>query len=243
MTDRITVPVGTEKLYGIFESSDTPAHRDVCIISCHGLLASKDSPKYIMLANELNSSGFSSIRFDFRGCGESEGLLGKSHISNRLLDLKAVIDYAITELGFEKFGLFGSSMGAFISFLAASKNPRIKAIVSLASPFSMTELFNARGLNNNYEIDGVIFGKEFLEDVITNGTLDKSVLKNIKCPVLIFHGNADGLVPVSHAQRLFDNLNTKKSLKIIQFGDHIFSYPAHLIQIVNESVEWYKRYL
>ena len=159
-------------------------------------------------------------------------------------DLKAVIRFIIHELGFKKVGLFGSSMGGFVSFIQASSDSRIKALVSLSSPYSMADLFEAHGFNNDYyEIDGVVFGSEFIKDVKMNGDLTPELLGKIKCPVHIFHGSFDLLVPIMHANRLFDNITAEKKLKIINGGDHMFSHPYHLVEIIETSKKWYSKYL
>src|SRR2546427_10572776 len=49
-----------------------PGRRRVpCVIACHGLSASKDSDKYLLLGDALPAAGLALARFDFRGCGES----------------------------------------------------------------------------------------------------------------------------------------------------------------------------
>ena len=69
MDEKIVLNVGSEKLIGILTCPGSKTNLDSCVISCHGLLASKDGPKYLLLAKELSEVGISSIRFDFRGCG------------------------------------------------------------------------------------------------------------------------------------------------------------------------------
>src|SRR5207247_666773 len=41
--------------------------------ACHGLSASKESDKFLLLAGALPGAGLALARFDFRGCGESSG--------------------------------------------------------------------------------------------------------------------------------------------------------------------------
>jgi pimeloyl-ACP methyl ester carboxylesterase len=242
MPEKVFIDSEGEQIVGVFHEGDEDL--DACVISCHGLLATKDSVKYITLAEKLNKIGIPSFRFDFRGCGESEGKLINSHITNRTKDLKGVIEYVSHELGYKKLGLFGSSMGGFISFIQASTDTKIKAFVSLSSPYSMAELFEAHGFNNDYyEIDGVVFGSEFIKDVKTNGDLTPEILCKIKCPVHIFHGSFDLLVPTEHAKRLFEGIKAEKKLKIINGGDHMFSHPYHLVEIIETSKKWYSKYL
>jgi pimeloyl-ACP methyl ester carboxylesterase len=244
MADRIELSLNGEKIIGVY--SKGKKYADTCVISCHGLLASKDSIKYLILEEELTRFGISSIRFDFRGCGESDGILGNSHISNRLDDLNAMVNYAIEQCKVKKIGLFGSSLGGYVAILQAcsNNNLKIKALVTLAAPFSMSELFYTNNLSVEfYEVDGILFGREFLRDVKKNGTLKQDILQQITCPTLIFHGDYDGLVPEEHAHRLFYNLKSEKKLEIIHGGDHMFSNPFLLREIIDGSVEWFKNYL
>jgi pimeloyl-ACP methyl ester carboxylesterase len=242
MPERFQVNIGRERLIGVLNKVENNSKS--CIISCHGMLASKDSPKYVLLSEKLSELGYTTVRFDFRGCGESDGQIWNSHLSNRLADLEAIVEHVRSEFDIDHFGLFGSSMGGYISYLKAAKDLRIKTMVTLASPFSMAELFNLRALGTNgFEIDGVFFGNDFLKDIRHNGNLDPDALGGLKCPTLIFHGDADILVPVSHAKRLYDSLKTEKSLRIIPGGDHVFSHPMHLDEIIKTSTEWFVKYL
>lgn len=241
MSEKISVEIDGERIIGIFEKITND--QNTCVVTCHGLLANKDSIKYLMLSDVLASHGISSFRFDFRGCGESDGKLENSHITNRGKDLKAVIEF-IEDQGINNIGLFGSSMGGFVSILHAIKNSNINALIILSSPFSMSELFFANSINNEYyEIDGFGFGKDFLADVKAHGNLTSEQLKKVSCPTLIYHGDFDSLVPVSHATKIYDRLNTVKELKIIRGGDHIFSNPYHLADIIYTSVDWFENNL
>jgi pimeloyl-ACP methyl ester carboxylesterase len=231
-----------EHIVGVLH--DVSATTRKCIISCHGLLASKDSNKYITLGRTLSSQGIPVARFDFRGCGESTGQLSESHVTNRLKDLDLVIEYLKKEHNYSNFGLFGSSMGGFISFLKASSYPQIKVMVSLSSPYSMNELFETHKIDeSHFEIDSIIFGEKFVNDMLKNGSLNTEILTNIRCPVHIFQGDSDGLVPVEHAKKIYNGLSSVKEIKIIPGGDHVFSQQSHLNEIITISSEWFRKYI
>jgi pimeloyl-ACP methyl ester carboxylesterase len=242
MPQKTTVPVGSEKLACVFHQADNDSGS--CIISCHGLLATKDSPKYIFLAEELYRRGLSSIRFDFRGCGESDGRIENSHVTNRLRDLGAVIAYVTGKLGFDKVGLFGSSMGGFISILKATSSSKVKALVTLSAPYSMAEILDLHfSYSEMFELDNVVLGSSFTEDLKAHGNLTPELISKIHSPTLIFHGNLDGIVPIGHAHRLYTDLKNEKRIEIIQGGDHVFSNPIQLNWIIQTSVEWFQKYL
>ncbi|MCJ8503043.1 alpha/beta hydrolase [Desulfatitalea alkaliphila] len=62
--------------------------RPPVVIGCHGLLADRRSPKQIALANALGRLGIAYLRFDHRGCGDSQGHLAAEHLlDDRCRDL------------------------------------------------------------------------------------------------------------------------------------------------------------
>ena len=123
MTEYIGLTVDNEKVIGTLHKGEPGS--DSCIIMSHGLLSNKDSVKYIVLGEACEKFGFNAIRFDFRGCGESEGRIGDTTITKRMADLNAMIDYAFNELGVNKIGLFGSSLGGYLSLIKSNQEPRI----------------------------------------------------------------------------------------------------------------------
>src|SRR5262245_25737455 len=64
-----------------------------CVVACHGLRASKDSDKYLLLGAELPAAGLALARFDFRGCGKSTGDEEETTIATRVEDLEAVMKF------------------------------------------------------------------------------------------------------------------------------------------------------
>src|SRR3989475_12307872 len=82
-----------------------------CAVACHGLSASKDSDKYLLLGAELPPAGFALARFDFRGCGESTGREEDTTIATRIEDVEAVMDVLAEHPRLSgSFALLGSSM-------------------------------------------------------------------------------------------------------------------------------------
>ena len=53
--------------------------------------------------------------------------------SRQIDDLKSAIDYCEERLGIKEFGLMGSSMGGAVSLLVAGRDPRIKAVCTVAA--------------------------------------------------------------------------------------------------------------
>lgn len=79
-----------------------------------------------------NAQGLDTIRFNFRGVGQSEG----EHDNGRgeQDDLGIVIDFAINELGWNKIFLAGFSFGAGVACLYAKKHAEKVAGLFLIAP-------------------------------------------------------------------------------------------------------------
>ena len=91
-------------LSAIYEGEDKNAP---VVVMCHGYLSSKDSEKTTNLSQKLVTEGISAYRFDFLGCGESEGSPKDLTPEEGADDLKS----AIKDLGKSDLALYGSSFG------------------------------------------------------------------------------------------------------------------------------------
>ena len=206
------------------------------VILCHGFLSHKDSSKYRQLAQVFALESIATVRFDFRGCGESEGILSESSISRRWRDLQRVIDES---LGLDNFngrlGLLGSSLGGYLALLEVSHNSKVRCAAVWSSPSHLLDL--AKRLP---EISPVEFSQECHEDLLTVELLSR--LKNVQ-RVLIVHGQEDQQVQPDHASRLYGVLDEPKALHMLEKADHRFSAPESREEAIQVTMEWFKKYL
>ncbi len=87
----------------------------------------------LVVESEAGSiQGLDTIRFNFRGVGNSEG--EHDHGKGEQDDLAAVVDYAITELGWQTIYLAGFSFGSGVACLYACSNPEKIAGLFLIAP-------------------------------------------------------------------------------------------------------------
>jgi dipeptidyl aminopeptidase/acylaminoacyl peptidase len=206
------------------------------VVCCHGFLSHKDSSKYEQLAQVFAAEGIASLRFDFRGCGESGGLLRESTVSGRWNDLQRVIEQVETLAGFNgRFGLLGSSLGGYLALLEVSRNPRIRCVVVWSTPSDLLE-FGER----LEEVAPVAMARAFHEDIPLVELLSR--LKKIQ-RVLIVHGLEDQQVPREHASILFDAVEEPKDLHLLENGDHRFTSPEVRERAIRLSLDWFRRFL
>src|SRR4029453_2411380 len=122
---RFTVPIGGTSLVGVLHVPVSCAEAPV-VVACHGLGASKDSDKYLLLGAALPAAGLALARFDFRGAGESGGSYRDATTASRIADLEAVLaPLALHPALSHRMGLLGSSMGGYVAWHVAHR--RIQA--------------------------------------------------------------------------------------------------------------------
>jgi putative redox protein len=218
-------------------------------ILCHGMDSDKESEKMIFLGRKFAEAGVLALRFDFAYVGESSGKFEDITYSGEIEDLKAA--HALVqhrEPG--KTALFGSSMGGTVALLFAAVEPSVAALVTLAAPVH-PETFPRRLLtaaqlrewrDRGFTIyNGQRLNISLLED-LERLNVPRSA-RDVKCPVLILHGDADAVVPVEEAYELHDSLNGAKRLSILKGSDHRLSDPGLMQRALEEAFNWMIRHV
>jgi len=233
-TEKVIFQSEGQKVSGVLHLPDVWS--GACVIASHGLLSSKDSVKYISLGEKLSREGFSMLRFDFRGIGESEGRIEDDTVSRRIADLGAAIDFIKSrqDLG-NRLGLLGSSLGGYISLIRASMEQEIRTVVLWATPFHLDNLKSNKG-GEGYEPPAEAFFKDLpkhrllpLLPKVSNG--------------MVIHGEKDELVPVDQAWEIFHGLCAPKEIHIIEGADHRLTDPKHRQRAMDLTVDWFKKCL
>ena len=98
------------------------------IVLCHGFA----SDRRVMRATAMDAAerGMVVLTFDFRGHGQSEGM----YVGDPVDDVIAALDYLahLPSVDPQRIALVGHSMGARTVLQAAARDPRARAVVSLA---------------------------------------------------------------------------------------------------------------
>ena len=206
-----------------------------CVVACHGLGASKDSDKYLMLAAELPAAGFALARFDFRGCGESPGVEADTTIATRVEDVEAVLARLAGHPRLSgAFGLLGSSLGGFVALHVARRKPGVSAVVTWNAPAHLD------GLASHDGEDRPGIGIALLEEIATHryDVAPSGIERH-----LIVQGDKDDVVDVEHAAVLHARAAEPCELVIVAGGDHRLTEPAHRRLAVDASVAWFQRFV
>lgn len=202
--------------------------RPPVVVGSHGLLSSSASPKQMALAHQCNAAGMAYFRFDHRGCGASQGRFTEvTSLAARVQDLvdavRAVRARADTGA---PIGLFGSSMGGAVC-LAAAGRVGAEVLVTFAAPCRSRSIRFADSKSSDLS--------ESLERQLQFDIAD--TVEGVR-NVLVFHGDADEVVPFSEATEIFERLATPRRLFRQKGGDHLMSDAVHQATFTREAVRW-----
>lgn len=233
--EKVELISGNIKIFGVLSLASR--ERRPCVIVSHGLFSNKDSLKFKEISEEFSREGLSVLRFDFMGCGESEGRIEDTTISIRLSNLDTIFEFVSNYplIDKERLGLLGSSLGGYLSLLKAAGDERVKALVVWATPYSLVELRDKLSTSNEPPL------KEDFYYELNRYSLESCLDKVSRC--LVIHGSTDELVPLSHASKIYEKLKRPKSFKVISGADHRFLDDSLRAEARGYSLEWFKKYL
>lgn len=201
------------------------------VIVCHGFTGSKEGGgRAVEMGEALSELGFSSLLFDFAGCGESEGAWENITLSRQTDDLECVVRWCRWR-GYRNIILTGRSFGGSTVLNYAAKDPEIAAVctwAAVARPSLFFEKYLQEFLNGPASDRVTIEGEETLH--LKKGFFyDLRQHDLLKCAAslaprnfLAIHGSADESVPVKEAFLLYDAASEPKRLEIIEGADHRF---------------------
>ena len=122
------------KIFATLQTPDGQAKFPLMIL-CHGFNANKDYPLLKILADELETRGIASIRFDFNGHGKSDGDFQDMTIVNEIVDAKKVFDYVRHLPNVTSISIAGHSQGGVVASTVAGElgAKKIKTVVLFAA--------------------------------------------------------------------------------------------------------------
>lgn len=222
------------------------------VVICHGFGGTKTDRKLIRLARALENNKIASFRFDFEGCGDSEGELETITVKRQASDLEAVINWALKQknINKNKIAFLGHSLGTVIAALYATYTKlSVRTLVFWASAFNQEKLFpiwNTKGDLRKWKKQGYLIRKEdkiginYLKE---NERKDYSpILSKINVPILIIHGKKDDVVPLRFSKELIKKHRNVK-LVIYPKADHDFEDYFVQQNLIKETVGWFKKHL
>ncbi len=134
MQENVSFTSAGLRLSGVLHLPDDHAggERRPAIVVMHGFGSSKDAGNVMEPVQLFTSWGYAALRFDFRGCGDSEGEFGRIICLEEVEDAAAAVGYlaARPEIDARRIALAGSSFGAAVAIYAGATDARVAAVIS-----------------------------------------------------------------------------------------------------------------
>lgn len=251
MLNKIKIPNKEKELLDVWIEGNEKS--DISIIFVHGFAVNKhESAGYFDDLSKSLGETYRIIRFDFSGCGDSEGKLEEKDYIKWSEDLRVIIDYIKSNYN-GKVYLLAQSMGCFIT---AITNPKgIEKTVFTGIPNNntqsiinrVTERFGNRpGASINYQGISIIprssgqdqkIGNSFwqvLKEYKPNYSV-KEFSKNTK--LLIIHPLQDEIVGTEY----FEEYSFIPGVIVKKLnGNHNFNIPEDREKLIIEIKDFFK---
>lgn len=120
----------SKPLFGIYHSPQVGMIRNVGVVLCYpmGQEYIRSRRSFLQLAKLLSSAGFHVLRFDYYGCGDSDGDCNQGSIKQWVADISTAVDELNGGCDLERVCLVGLRLGGTIAMMAGSKRTDIDSI-------------------------------------------------------------------------------------------------------------------
>lgn len=239
-----------KQLVGILHLPDK--EKPPLVIICHGFQNPKTDSKYVRLARDLWKEGILIFRFDFEGCGDSEGDPKDLTIEGEVSDLNSALNAVLKERDVDqkRIAFVGGSLGSVVVSLFVEKFKILaKTLVFWSQAFRQKELiktwFTKEELKEIKRKGFLIKGNKIIgkDDYLENKNRNYSpILSKLNLPILIIHGKEDEDVPLEFSKKLAEKYKNI-TLEILPKTNHKFDDLISQKKLVKITVDWLKQYL
>ena len=205
------------------------------------------APKRI--SRSLAERGIGTVRFDFTGLGESEGVFSDTNFTTNIQDMHAIAKKLRKDFGYYPEALLGHSFGgaAAIGLASVLGNDTVKTIATIGSPkdprhvmrhFEQHEQILERDGKIEITVAGrtYILKKQFAEDVNSHDIEQKT--RDFKGHLFVFHDPKDEMVDYSNAKDIFSRGGGVSHLVTLEGAGHMLGNIKYTKYVADVLADW-----
>jgi alpha-beta hydrolase superfamily lysophospholipase len=205
------------------------------LLVCHGAGSRKEN--HGIMGEQAAAAGLAALTFDFRGHGESDGVLG----AEGWHDAVAAGEALLAASGAPWLAARGASMGGCFLLLAAQAHPALFSSLVLLCPAhgpSLLAGLDALGKLEDADDPDREYSARFDGPALRPWLRDLDLLAAARgMPrVLLAHARDDDVVPFAHSQSLAAVLAAPKRLIALDEGGH--HGPGRSAEVARATLEW-----
>ncbi|MCL2521439.1 MAG: alpha/beta hydrolase [Erysipelotrichales bacterium] len=218
-------------------------NKDPLVIMFHGFTGNKNENTYLFksFSKVLATNGFSSLRIDFSGNGDSDGDFQDMTATSLIDDALRIITYARENIN-KKIILLGFSMGGFVASQLIKSVSEVEKVILWAPAGNLSKIgamwFDNKAKilpNGNCDLGGMELSYQFYQELIDYPTYDQ--LENFEGPVLIVHGENDQAVSLSYGIKYLKAFPNAE-LEIITKANHGFGTIDNRQRLYQKTLEF-----
>lgn len=247
------------KVFGVLHRPIGEKHPPI-VIFCHGLAGNHIGRDrlYVQLSECLSRIGIASLRFDFRGSGDSEGDFGEMTLEGEVRDAIRAVQFArdLPNIDSTRLGIFGRSFGGAIAIHTASEVGVVRSLVLWAPVFTgkqweekweivQTAKVDEEERHKLMRINGQMPSMSFYKELISM-RLDKELLSLKEVPILLVHGEQDPVVRIDQSEQIVDlrvAAPAETAFHRLEHSDHDFTHPEEKLHAINLTCQWFAKTL
>lgn len=178
----------------------------------------------------LPRHGYQLLMYDYRGFGQSAGTPSREGL---IRDVEAAFTYAVSRKDIQggKIYSLGHSLGGAKSIVALTRKkvPGLRAVIT-------------DGTFASYEEMAEIMAGNFGKNLVSDEFAPRDVVAKLPAPLLIVHGTADEVVPLSQGKSLFAAARERKTFFEVKGGTHGDSLSRNNGEYRKKMLAWMEQY-
>lgn len=227
-----------------------------CVVMCHGYGSNRHEAgnAYDLLAPLLAEKGIATIRYDYKGCGDSEEGFIDFTFPDSIEEAMLCYEYmtARSDINSMAMGIMGWSMGGGVALLTAGTYDMFDSVLTWAGVCydgSISEAeYEAAQSQGYYEAtfdwrDPLRQSAAYYESLMA---LDvEAAAANINAPILAINGTEDTTVPPETAERIIQaSSNEHSEVYLLEGADHTFNIftgdMTAFDELCDVTVKWFE---
>ncbi len=247
-----------QRLFGTLHIPDGAKGRGFpAIVMLHGFTGQRIETHrlFVKAARRFAADGILVLRFDFRGCGESDGNFEDLSIDGQLGDAMAAIELVRRrqDVCVERVALLGFSLGGAIAATVAGQDgTSISCLVLWAAVADLKrafyrmapeDLLSNFGKRDVHDYFGNALSQRFIDELLDFRPTER--VCSYRAPVLIMHGSMDEELGPNAHEIYRDALGDSEDVEthIIDGADHTFSGLSWQKELIDKTSAFLKRHL
>ncbi|MBN3555610.1 alpha/beta fold hydrolase [Fictibacillus nanhaiensis] len=218
------------------------------IIICHGFTSTRIGVDrlFVKTAQALVKLGYAVLRFDYAGCGESEGEYGENEFACFIDQTKEVISFGskLPSVEERSITLIGHSLGGAVAACTAADDDRVHNVITwsaVGNPFAdIKEIVGYNGEHAVVDHLGYAITEEFLFSLESYSPLE--AIQQFSGNALFIHGTSDPVISCNYCLDYYEHsiraMRGTTSMFLIEGANHTYSSIKHFDKLITATSEW-----